>query len=179
MQVKTLQEWIKQYEEKTNDKFNLPEGYNLMWLPERGFSISKIDPEQGILFIYETCGDGRFWFDVAKVQAGNLDMRCICTIVNRPLKAYIRGMGGEILHEWVRENSACPGVFQHRYLCQDNIGRKVICTHRCYNEETAIEEFWLTLYLYEKASLDEETLYELGKENNNGEEMAQHTSPTP
>lgn len=161
--VKTLQGWIDMYEKKTKDKFAVPNGFRLMYLPERGYTINKIDVENDMVMVYSVCGDGRFWFDMAKLQASQVGINHVCSIVTRHIKPYIKFMGFEILKEWEYQGKLSHA--EHRYLCQDELGRKVIFTGRCYDEATKEEDYFVTVYLNEKASLDEDTLKNLdGKE---------------
>lgn len=149
MQPKSLREWFNVYEKKTQDKVSIPsEKYKLAYLPTRGFMIYK--SLINMLFIYQVCGDGKFWLDYAELLCAQMGLSAIGTICTRPLDAYLRTFGGSVLSEQDIDG-------KKRYLCQDNIGRKVICTHRIMGEKTKIPEYWVTKYLNQKAtsSLDD------------------------
>lgn len=149
MQGKTLKEWIKIYEEKTGDRAELPKDYRLFYLAERGFAIMKPDTEGKIMTVYQTCGDGKFWRDMAELYACALGLECVATICTRPIKAYIRAFGWEILKEKCVDG-------RYRFCCQDGIGRKIIITHRNDGEDGKLPEYWVTQYLNEKATADTE-----------------------
>lgn len=155
-QGKTLSEWIKIYEEKTKDKVEVPYGYRLFYLAERGFAIiSPVVQEiggNGLVFVYQTCGDAKFWRDFAEITfAAPLGLDAVCTACTRHIKPYIRSFGWEILEE------QCVNG-KHRFLCQDSIGRAVIITEwEQANEDTGEPIYYVSHYTNMKApgSLDE------------------------
>ena len=53
----TLEEWVKFYEDKSKEKFEVPSRFIFQWLPMRGFSVMKPDVEGKILMIFSTCGE--------------------------------------------------------------------------------------------------------------------------
>lgn len=125
---RTLEEWIKFYEDKTGDPVLLPVGFQMFWLAERGFCQYKIDVEGKMLIIYQVSGDAKFWHDMGEVicLANNLDyMATICT---RNIKAYIRFWQWSIVEEFDINN-------QKRFICKDINGRKVVITHQGINDK--------------------------------------------
>lgn len=147
MKGKSLKEWIEIYEAKTGDKAEIPFGYQISYLAERGFCIYKPDKERDIIVVYQTCGDGKFWRDCMELKACVLGINCIGTICTRPIKPYIRAFGWEILKEFEVD------VSKRRFICQDSIGREVIITFKDFNDK-GDPEYWVTHYLNKKASLD-------------------------
>ena len=136
----TLEEWIKFYEEKYKEKLEVPKGFIFQWLPTRGFSVMKPDKTGEILMIFSTCGDGRFWRDVAEMLALNNGMRCLMTICIRKIEPYIR-----FWHWKITETQDIDG--QKRYFCIDEQGRNVLITRRGFNEEAQIPTYVITQYL--------------------------------
>lgn len=137
---RTLQEWVRFYEEKSKEKFEVPDGFLFQWLPTRGFSLVKPDIEGGILMIYSTCGDGKFWRDVAEMLALNNGMTKLMTICIRKIEPYIRFWHWKI--DKVQEVNG-----QKRYFCTDELGRNVLITHRGVNTETNLPTYVVTQYL--------------------------------
>jgi len=104
--MKTLDEWIKIYENKTGEMHELPNGYEQYFLPDRGYCQYIMDTERDVLYIYELCGDAKFWFDLGVVMCKQNKLRYITSICIRHIKPYIRFWGwhiDEVLHE---ENGA-------------------------------------------------------------------------
>lgn len=144
MKPKPLREWLKIYEEKTNDKAELLNGFQLFYLPTRGFMMIKALPNGSILYIDKVCGDGKFWRDHAELMAHSLRFDHILTVCNREIRSYIRDFGGEILLEQNING-------EKRFLCQDNIGRKVLATFRG-KDKNGNDEYYVTQYINEKAT---------------------------
>ena len=136
----TLEEWIEFYEKKSKEKFEVPEGFIFNWLPTRGFSVMQPDVEGKILMIFSTCGDGRFWRDMAEMLALKSGFRCLMTICIRKIEPYIRFWGWKI--EKIQEVKG-----QKRYFCKDKLGRNVLITHRGFIEETQLPTYVVTQYL--------------------------------
>ena len=97
----TLEEWIKFYEDKTQDKFECPKGFNFLWMPYRGFTVFKPDREGGIFLIYLTCGDGHFWYDVCEIFCKDELGRDVV-----------------ITHRGVDEKTGIPTYYVTKYLVQ-------------------------------------------------------------
>lgn len=136
----TLEEWIQFYEEKAKEPFEVPKNFIFQWLPMRGFSVMKPDVEGKILMIFSTCGDARFWRDVAEMLALNNGMTKLMTICIRKIEPYIR-----FWHWKIMEKQEVNG--QNRYFCIDELGRNVLITHRGFNEETNLPTYVVTQYL--------------------------------
>ncbi len=148
--ARSLKDWIKIYEEKTKDKADLPYGFRLFYLAERGFASMKPDIEGKMMVVYQTCGDAKFWRDFAELQANAMGLDVICTVCTRHIRPYIRGFGWEILTEEER----AEGEF--RFFCQDSSGRKVIITHKGVDNNTGEPVYWVSHYIHEKATSDPE-----------------------
>lgn len=154
MQGKTLKQWAEIYESKTGDKAELPNGFRMCYLAERGFCVYKADKENDMIFVYQVCGDAKFWRDYAELQACNVGVNHVCTICTRHIKPYIRTFGWEILKEFEKD------VNCKRFLCQDSIGRQVIITTKDFRENGE-PNYWATHYLNKKATLDDEEIQKL------------------
>jgi hypothetical protein len=140
---KSLKGWVEMYEQKTGDKFGIPDGFRLIYLASRGFTIYKLDEEAKMIIVYQTCGDAKFWRDSLELIYGHVGYDYIGTIVTRHVKPYIRAFGAEIIKEYDRDG-------KKRYLCQDEIGRKVIFTEGGLNEKGE-PSFLCVQYLKQKA----------------------------
>lgn len=145
MQGKSLREWIEIYEKKTKDTFEVPAGYRLLYLAERGFVQLKPDFEGKIMLVYQLCGDAKFWRDFAELVCSTMGLECVSTICTRHIEPYIRGFGWEILQK--EDNNG-----HYRYWCQDSIGRLVVCTFKNINSDTGEPNYWVTHYLNTKAT---------------------------
>lgn len=146
MNPKSLREWFKIYEEKTQDKAEILKGFQLFYLPTRGFMMIKpiVTNEGGVLYVDKVCGDGKFWRDHAELMAQALGFYAIITVCNRNIDSYLKNFGAEILV--VKEINK-----EKRYLCQDCIGRKVLVTYK--GKDRALQdEYFVTQYLHEKAT---------------------------
>ena len=136
----TLEEWIQFYEEKSKEKFEIPPSFIFQWMPYRGFSVMKPDIEGKILMIFSTCGDGRFWRDVAEMLALSKGLTRLMTVCIRKIEPYIR-----FWHWKIEEVQEVNG--QKRYFCKDDLGRNVLITHRGFIEETQLPTYVITQYL--------------------------------
>jgi len=136
----TLEEWIQFYEDKTKDKFELPQGMRLMWLPHRGFMVVAIDLNIKVLLIYLTCGDGKFWRDVAEMLALNNGLTKLMTICTRKIEPYIRFWRWKITDKQEKDG-------QIRYFCKDDMDRDVLVTHRGVDEKSGQATYYVTQYL--------------------------------
>ena len=136
----TLEEWINFYENKSKEEFEVPNGFIFNWLPTRGFSLMKPDPEGGMLIIYATCGDGKFWRDVGEMLALNNGLTKLCTICVRKIEPYIRFWGWKIVQQTEVDG-------QKRFFCKDNLGRNVVITHKCICDDTHLPCYYVTQYL--------------------------------
>ncbi len=137
---RTLVEGVKFYEDKSGEKLEIPKGFLFQWLPTRGFSVIKPDIEGKILMIFSTCGDGKFWRDVAEMLALNNGMTILMTICIRKIEPYIR-----FWHWKINKVQEVNG--QKRYFCTDELGRNVLITHRGLNDTTGIPTYVITQWL--------------------------------
>lgn len=137
-----FKKWVDKYEKQTGEKAILPPDYVLQFLPDRGFSSYKVDNEGKMLVIYQTCGDIKFWRDVAELIAQTNNLDCLCTSCLLDINTYMRLFGAEIIHIEQREG-------QKRYTCKDSLGRKVVATYRGINKDTGKPCYWVTQYLKE------------------------------
>lgn len=150
MKAKSLQEWIDFYELKTGDKFYIPQGYGLIYLAERGFALMKLEAESKMIFVYQVCGDGKFWHDYAELYAAGVGFECVATMCTRSIRPYIRAFGWKIEKEFnCISPDTNPGKVERRYLCRDSIGRPIVIT-LCGYEDNGNEDYWVTHYLNTK-----------------------------
>lgn len=102
----TLNEWIQKYETKTGEKHELPTGYVQYFLPDRGYCQYIMDTDRQVLYVYELCGDAKFWFDLGVIMCKQNGLRYITTICTRNIKPYIRFWGWTIKEEINEDNGA-------------------------------------------------------------------------
>lgn len=100
-----------------------------------------------MMYIHEACGDGKFWRAFAELMCRELNLNILGTICNRDIELYLKAMEFDVL-----VTQDING--QKRYICQDNIGRKVIATYRA-DRDGGDPEYWVTQYLDEKATTSE------------------------
>lgn len=137
--ILSLKEWIDRYEEKTGDEFTLPPGFQLYWLPNRGFAEYMYS--NGVFVVYQLCGDIHFWYDIAClmcIQMGGVSVSTVCTC---PIKPYLRLLGFTIKKEYDRDG-------KKRYICADKFGRKVIATYRS-TDDTGCDTYFVSSYMNE------------------------------
>lgn len=135
--ARSFADWQAFYEQKTGDKYFCPEGYQVYFLPERGYCQFKI--ADTMLLIYGLCGDGKFWRDLAEVLAVDLGLKALGSICTRKPLPYIRFWGWQI--ESMEEKDGFT-----RYWCRDNDGRRVVLTPK-HVEENGDVTYWVTQYL--------------------------------
>lgn len=135
--ILSINEWIKRYEDKTGDEFVLPAGFQLFWLPNRGFAQYRF--YEGMLVVYQLCGDIHFWYDLACLMCIQNGGNAVSTICTCPIKPYLRLLGFEIKEEEDREG-------KKRYICKDKFGRKVVATYRS-TDDTGCDSYFVTSYM--------------------------------
>lgn len=140
--ARTLEEWIRLYEKTTGDEVDVPKGFVIYYLPERGFALLKADMDGEMVIIYHVCGDAKFWRDMAELLAAANELKYLATICTRNIDAYIRFWHWQVVKEYNQNN-------HKRYICQDTSGRKVVITHRGFNEKKNRPDYWVTQYLQE------------------------------
>lgn len=99
-------DWIRKYEDKTGDKHELLPGFQEKYLPGRGYCQYGIDEESSSLIIYETCGDGMFWYDVGLLICKEKKLKHLTTIATRDIKLYLRLFGCKITEETTAEDGS-------------------------------------------------------------------------
>lgn len=107
LKPKSLADWIKVYEQKTGDKHDIPNGFKLYYLPDRGYAVysmfKKEQPDDAIL-VYEVCGDARFWHDMAVFLAQQNQVKNVITVCTRNIMAYVRFWGWDIKEKYDNED---------------------------------------------------------------------------
>ncbi len=93
--TKTIEEWIKFYEEKSKVKYEPPDNrVKQFYFPDRGFA--EIGASKNMVIIHQLCGDAKFWKNVAEVLAMQLGIKHLGTWCIRKIEPYIRFFGVEI-----------------------------------------------------------------------------------
>lgn len=128
---KTLDEWIKLYEEKTGVPFRPEPRCRLIYFPDRGFA--EFAAANNMIIIHQLCGDAKFWKQVAEVLAIEHDLTHLGTWCIREIEPYIRFFNAEI--ERVEE---LPDGLK-RYHCRfKDTGKPVTCSPRFKREDGKI-----------------------------------------
>lgn len=100
--MKTLDEWIKEYEEKTGEEHTEPNEENklkLYYVADRGYAeigIFRTDNTEPSVVIYEVCGDAKFWHDFGVILCKQHNIKNILTVCIRAIEPYIRFWGWNI-----------------------------------------------------------------------------------
>lgn len=137
--IKSLEEWIDKYETERDDPFITPKGFKLYWLPERGFAQYRF--VDGILVVYQLCGDIHYWFDLAKLLCLSKGGYAVSTVCILPILPYLR-----LLKFRIVKKEEVNG--KYRFFCKDEAGRKVIATYKGTDEE-GNDSYFVTVYVTE------------------------------
>lgn len=114
---KTLEEWIKFYEEKTSQKFERDERFKLFYLPDKGFC--EIMQTEKMTVINQLSGDGKFWKNFAeKIARINNSEMLGSWYIRKNVRAYMRLFGFKIIGEEILSDQL------KRYRSIDKDGNK-------------------------------------------------------
>lgn len=86
-----IEDWIKKYETKTEDAFERKASFELLYIPERGFAEIKVG--ESALFVWQLCGDGRWWFERLSEICGRHGLRHISAFTCRAPRPFMRIFG--------------------------------------------------------------------------------------
>lgn len=138
MKYKTLNDWIKKYEDKTKEKFESKKGFKLFYLPERGFCEYRV--ENDMVMIYQLSGDGKFWRDFGLLLAQLTGCRHMGTIcVRNNIKAYIRFWGYEI-----EQKERLPEGLVKYHCRQKETGKTAVCSPAWTDNEKNLQAYFIT-----------------------------------
>lgn len=115
-----IEDWIKKYETKTGDAFERKASFELLYIPERGFAEIKVG--DSALFVWQLCGDGRWWFKTLMDTAKRLRLKYLTALVVRKVEPFIRIFGYRVKSIIEAANGT------KRYCGADSSGRKVTAT---------------------------------------------------
>ena len=98
--MKTLREWIKEYETKTGETHTNPVAMNLKlyYVPDRGYCELAYIAKENCISVFETCGDAKFWHDFSVIMCKENNCKYIMTMCLRNIKAYIKLFNGKITY---------------------------------------------------------------------------------
>lgn len=94
-------EWVKRYVEKTGDEHICPDGYTTLFDKDKGYAQYKV--ENNRLWVYETCGDGQYWYNLGIKMCLDNHIPYLCTICTRRILPYLRLMGGKITKKEIQQ----------------------------------------------------------------------------
>ena len=93
--TKTLNEWLKWYQERTDcEDLMLKPDELIMFHPEHGFIAYWVGDDK--FELHHSCGDGKFWAGVIKKIAGFENVHTLRAFTRRNPKAWMRKYGGHI-----------------------------------------------------------------------------------
>ena len=114
----TLDEWIAFYDAKTPVPFKRDDTLSFFFLPDKGFC--EVGMKDGIVFIGQLAGDGRWWKERADAMARVYGCRRgSCFFCRRSVKAYLRLFGYRI-EGWEAigdyKKYVCSNISSGKYL---------------------------------------------------------------
>lgn len=113
---KSLDEWIELYNKKIPEGFKRDKRFTLFYLAEKGFA--ELSEDGTMIFIYQMCGEFKFWRFFVETLARKLGYKSAGTICIRHVKPYIR-LAGFIPYKIEKTPQG------DRYFCIDkNTGQK-------------------------------------------------------
>lgn len=86
----TFEEWVKVYEEKTGDEHTCPEGFTTLFDEEKGYAQYGVSVDRKTLYVYEACGDGKYWYDLGVKYCKDHNIPKMITICTRHILPYLR-----------------------------------------------------------------------------------------
>lgn len=127
----SFQEWVKIYEKKTGDKHIVPKGAQTLWDEEKGYVQFLLSADRNILFIEETCGDGKYWYEWALFFCREHKIPKLCTTCTRKILPYLRGLGGQITKKEIQPER--HNGYKIEGVTKD--GLRFFCWARWWDEE--------------------------------------------
>ena len=118
MAEKTFDEWVKIYEQKTGTEFKADPRARLKFEPEKGFA--EFGVYKDMVIIGQTCGDAKYWKNLAEEIARQLGLNHLGTWCIRNVEPYIRLFNAEI--DMIEE----AGEGLKRYHCHFKDTRKKV-----------------------------------------------------
>jgi hypothetical protein len=115
----TLQEYIEFYNKHTGEPFEFKQGFCFFYHPDHGFCEYKLE-EEG-LFIWQMCGDLKYWIKIAYDLCQRMRIPSITSFVVRHPKPFIRRLGFKIIDTETKGG-------QHRYHCENDKGETLTAT---------------------------------------------------
>ena len=92
--VKSFNEWVKLYEDKTGDEHTCLDGYTTLYDAEKGYAQYKVEGAR--LHIYECCGDGKYWYNLGIKICRDYNIEAMITICTRKIKPYMRSLNFKV-----------------------------------------------------------------------------------
>ena len=133
---KTFEEWAKNYNKKTPEKFERDKRYELFFLPDKGFC--EIAATGKMIMINQVSGDGKFWKDFAEKVARKMNLKVCGTIcIRKQIKAWIRLFNFEII-----ETEILPDNLK-RYHCKNKFGKKGLLSP-AYKYDSGEQAYFVT-----------------------------------
>ena len=135
----TFEEWVKWYEQKTGDEHYCPPGFVTLYDPEKGYAQYKTNGDRSRLFVYEACGDGRYWYNKGVEICRDYEIPYIVTICTRHIMPYLRLLGFKIQSKIVqpeRHNGyKIEGV--------NHLGKRFFCWPAWWDEDKQCNAYYV------------------------------------
>lgn len=119
--MKTLDEYMALYEQKTGEAFEFNSNFSFFYEPEHGFC--EYNATETDLYIWQMCGDLKYWINIAYETARRMGLNTISSFVVRKPKPFIRALGFKIVDSECVDNC-------YRYTCENKAGETMVVTQR-------------------------------------------------
>lgn len=117
--MKTLDEYIKEYEKHTGEKFKFNGLFSFYYKPEHGFCEYRA--EDNGLYIWQLCGDLKYWVDVGYKTCKRFGLPSMSAYILRSPKPFIRALGFKIYAEEEKDG-------YKKYHCKNKAGEELTAT---------------------------------------------------
>lgn len=132
-----FKDWVKKYEAKSGDKHICPDGYTTLFDKDKGYAQYKVEDNR--LWIYEVCGDGRYWYHLGGKICQDHNIPFIVTVCTCKLRPYLRLMQLKPTKEFQqpeRNNGwKMEGV--------NHLGLRFFCWPAWWDEEKGRHAYWI------------------------------------
>lgn len=91
---KTFEDWVKEYENKTGEKYEVDERFRTFFEPEKGFA--QMTETASMIVVNQCCGDAQYWKGKAEELAKEKGKSHLGTWCIREILPYIKLFGYEI-----------------------------------------------------------------------------------
>ena len=112
--MRTIKEWIALYEKKSGDRHDVPNGTIMLSDLDKGFAVFGVFPDKSTLLVYETCGNGVYWYMKCMDICREHGIPRLMTICTREILPYLRLMKGTITEKSIEKKTG-RGIHFYAY----------------------------------------------------------------